>query len=121
MNHVSQQNVISTPSRDGAPMDEGGQRALSRAESNLSGRPYRSASASFEVLTPYVDPINRKWKRWVEDAGLAWGQLTEDDLLELEMRRKTLGALVRARYALSADETDKQVTSFIEDHQICAL
>ena len=121
MNHVSQQNVISTPARDGARMDEVGQPAVPRPESNLSERPYKSASGSFDVLTPYIDPINRKWKRWVEDAGLAWGQLTEDDLLELETRRKTLGALVRARYAISADEADKQVTSFIEDHQACAL
>ena len=121
MNHVSQQNVISTPARDGARIDEAGPLALPRAEANLSDRPYKSASASFDVLTPYIDPINRKWKRWVEDAGLAWGQLTEDDLHELETRRKTLGALVRARYALSADEAEKQVTSFIADHQTCAL
>ncbi len=121
MNHVSQQNVISTPARDGARMDDAGPPALPRTESTLSDRPYKSASASFDVLAPYIDPINRKWKRWVQDAGLAWGLLTEDDLLELETRQKTLAALVRARYALSAAEADTQVTSFIEDHQACAL
>lgn len=118
MNHVSQQNVISAPPR-GSRRDEAG--LLPRTDSYLSDRPYKSASATFDVLVPYIDPINRKWKRWVEDAGLAWGQLTDDDLLELETRQKTLGALVRARYALSADEADKQVTRFIEDHQACAL
>lgn len=121
MNHVSQQNVISDPSRDGARAEEAGQPVLPRSEIVVSDRPYKSASASFDVLTPYIDPVNGKWKRWVEDAGLAWGQLTEDDLLELETRRKTLGALVRFRYALSADEAEKQVMSFIEDHQACPL
>ncbi len=121
MNHVSQQNVIANPVRDVSRIDEAGLPPLPLTESNLSDRPYKSASASFDVLTPYIDPINRKWKRWVADAGIAWGQLTDDDLLELETRRKTLGALVRARYALSADEAEKQVTSFIEDHQMCAL
>lgn len=121
MNHVTQHNVISGPIRGTALNDEFGAGVSARPELSIPTRPYRSGSASFDRLTAQARPAGRTWQRWVEDAGRVWRQLTEDDLVELENRRKTLGALVRTRYSLSAQEADKQVTQFIEDHQLCAL
>lgn len=121
MNHVTQHNVISGPIRGTALIDEFGAGVAARSELNIPTRPYRSGSAASDRLTSQAKPVGREWQRWVDDAGRMWRQLTEEDLQELESRRKTLGALVRTRYSLSADEADKQVTRFIEDHQLCAL
>ncbi len=121
MSQSSPYNVIRNPARDGTKTDETASHALATSELNLSARPYKSVASSFDVLVPYINPVNSKWKRWVDDAALVWSRLTEDDLLELATRRRTLGTLVRARYRLSAHEADRQVTSFIEDHRYCAL
>ncbi len=121
MSQSSPYHVINDSGRGSSRADETASPALAASELDLSARPYKSASASFDVLVPYINPVNSKWKRWVDDAGLVWGRLTEDDLLELESRRQTLWALVQARYRLSAHEADRQVTSFIEDHRYCAL
>lgn len=62
-----------------------------------------------------------KWTKEVEDAGLVWRLLTEDDLSSIESHEKTLQELLQARYALSAAELDAQIIGFIKDHQTSPL
>jgi len=120
MNHVGQHNVIGEPARASVSGDEG--LSLDGILIDLSGRSYRSALAdsTIQAKAP-VNTAKAKWKKWVEDAGQVWTRLTEDDLAALAGHRQTLTQLVKTRYRLSMLEADRQVTSFIEDHQLCAL
>jgi uncharacterized protein YjbJ (UPF0337 family) len=64
-----------------------------------------------------VDELKGKWKQQVGAAKVAWGKLTEDELLKAEGRHEKLAGLVQERYAITRDEADKQVKSFFEKYK----
>jgi uncharacterized protein YjbJ (UPF0337 family) len=64
-----------------------------------------------------VDELKGKWKQRVGAAKIAWGKLTEDELLKVEGRQEKLAGLVQERYAITRDEADKQVKSFFEKYK----
>ena len=66
---------------------------------------------------PSVDEVKGKWKQQVGAAKIAWGKLTEDELLKLEGHEQKLAGLVQERYAITRDEADKQVKSFFEKYK----
>ena len=45
---------------------------------------------------------------------MAWGKLTEDELLQSEGHAEKLAGLVQERYAITHDEAEKQVKSFFD-------
>jgi uncharacterized protein YjbJ (UPF0337 family) len=65
-------------------------------------------------ILPSVDEIKGKWKQHVGAAKIAWGKLTEDELLKAEGHQERLTGLVQERYAITRDEADRQVKSFFE-------
>jgi uncharacterized protein YjbJ (UPF0337 family) len=65
---------------------------------------------------PSADEIKGKWKQHVGDAKIAWGKLTEDEILKSEGRAQKLTGLIQERYAITRDEADKQVKKFFETH-----
>ncbi|MDP9141322.1 MAG: CsbD family protein [Pseudomonadota bacterium] len=66
------------------------------------------------MSAPSVDALKGKWKQQVGSAKIAWGKLTEDELLKSEGHTQKLAGLVQERYAVSRDEADKQVKSFFD-------
>jgi uncharacterized protein YjbJ (UPF0337 family) len=64
-----------------------------------------------------VDEIKGKWKQQVGAAKIAWGKLTEDELLKAEGRQEKLAGLVQERYGITRDAADKQVRSFLEKYK----
>jgi len=62
---------------------------------------------------PSVDEMKGKWKQQVGAAKIAWGKLTEDELLKSEGQHQKLAGLVQERYAITRDEAEKQVKQFI--------
>lgn len=68
---------------------------------------------------PSADEIKGKWKQQVGAAKIAWGKLTEDELLTSEGHEQKLIGLIQERYAITRDEADKQVKSFIEKNKHC--
>lgn len=54
------------------------------------------------------------WKGQVGAARVAWGRLTEEELLKTDGDHQKLAGLVQDRYAVSRDEADRQVKSFFE-------
>ena len=66
---------------------------------------------------PSADEVKGKWKQQVGAAKIAWGKLTEDELLKLEGQEQKLTGLVQERYALTRDEADKQVKAFFEKNK----
>lgn len=67
---------------------------------------------------PSVDEVKGIWKQQVGAAKIAWGKLTEDELLKLEGHHQKLIGLVQERYAISRDEADKQVKNFFEKNKV---
>ncbi len=65
---------------------------------------------------PSADEIKGKWKQQVGSAKIAWGKLTDDELLKSEGREEKLVGLVQERYAITRDEADKQVKKFFAKH-----
>lgn len=63
---------------------------------------------------PSADEVKGKWKQQVGAAKVAWGKLTEDELLKVEGHEQKLAGLVQERYAVTRDEADKQVKSFFD-------
>jgi uncharacterized protein YjbJ (UPF0337 family) len=63
---------------------------------------------------PSADELKGKWKQQVGAAKLAWGKLTEDEILQSEGRAEKLVGLVQERYAITRDEADKQVSKFFD-------
>lgn len=69
---------------------------------------------------PSVDEVKGIWKQRVGAAKIAWGKLTEDELLRLEGHEQKLAGLVQERYALTRDEADKQVKAFFDKFKAAA-
>ena len=63
---------------------------------------------------PSVEEVKGKWKQQVGAAKIAWGKLTEDELLKAEGHTQKLAGLVQERYAVSKDEAEKQVKNFFD-------
>lgn len=63
-----------------------------------------------------VDEIKGKWKQQTGAAKIAWGKLTDDELLKTEGHAEKLAGLVQERYAVSRDDADSQVKDFFDKH-----
>ncbi len=61
-----------------------------------------------------LDEIKGVWKQQVGAAKIAWGKLTEDELLQVQGRRDRLAGLVQERYGLARADADRQVKEFFE-------
>lgn len=65
---------------------------------------------------PSPDELKGKWQQQVGNAKIAWGQLTDDEILKTEGQTQKLVGLVQERYAVTRDEADKQVKSFFKKY-----
>jgi uncharacterized protein YjbJ (UPF0337 family) len=67
---------------------------------------------------PSADEIKGKWKQHVGDVKVAWGKLTDDEILESEGHNQKLAGLVQERYAITREEAEKQVNGFLDKLKI---
>ncbi|WP_353115380.1 CsbD family protein [Nitratidesulfovibrio sp.] len=63
---------------------------------------------------PGMDEIKAKWQQQIGAAKVAWGELTDDELLQSEGHAQKLAGLVQERYAISREEAEKQVQRFLD-------
>jgi uncharacterized protein YjbJ (UPF0337 family) len=71
--------------------------------------------------TPSVlESTAARWKQQLSAAMLAWGQLTEVELMKLEGQGAKLTALIQERYAITKVEAARQVKAFFAKHQSCS-
>lgn len=61
---------------------------------------------------PSVDALKGKWQQYIGAAKVAWGKLTEDELLKTEGRVQELAGLIQEHYAITRDEALLQVKRF---------
>jgi len=71
------------------------------------------------ISPPSPDAIAGKWKQQIGAAKLAWGQLTHDELMKLDGQATKLTGLIQERYAVTRDEAEKQVKTFLKNHEFC--
>ncbi|MEO4045913.1 CsbD family protein [Pseudomonas sp. CAU 1711] len=67
---------------------------------------------------PSTGTLKGLWRQQVGAAKITWGKLTEDELLQSEGQAQKLAGLLQQRYAMTRDEAEKQVKSFLERNQL---
>ncbi len=63
---------------------------------------------------PNSDELKGQWKQQVGAAKVAWGKLTEDELLQSEGHAEKLAGLVQERYGIVRGEAEEQVKAFLD-------
>jgi uncharacterized protein YjbJ (UPF0337 family) len=63
---------------------------------------------------PNSDQIKGEWKQQVGAAKIAWGKLTDDELLKSEGHAEKLAGLVQERYGIVRGEAEEQVKAFLD-------
>lgn len=61
---------------------------------------------------PSAGEIKGEWKQQVGAAKIAWGNLTDDELLKVEGQEQKLAGLIQERYAITRNEALAQVKAF---------
>lgn len=97
------------PGSPDADVKEPGAMPPPRADGNPD-----SMSRQQSQAMPSVDEVKGKWKQQVGAAKIAWGKLTEDELLKSEGHTQKLAGLVQECYAVTRDEADKQIKNFFD-------
>lgn len=60
------------------------------------------------------DQIKGEWKQQVGAAKVAWGKLTDDELLQTEGHADKLAGLVQERYGVVRADAEAQVKTFLD-------
>jgi uncharacterized protein YjbJ (UPF0337 family) len=66
---------------------------------------------------PSSTELKGRWKQRIGAARIAWGKLTEDELLKVEGHEQKLSGLIQQRYAITRDEALRQVKAFFYKHR----
>jgi len=85
-----------------------------QAEPSPTPKPAPSPATSIAdpVALAGRDRMKARWKQSLGAAKLAWGKLTDDELLQLEGRADKLAGLVQERYVITRDAAVQQVKRF---------
>jgi len=85
--------------------------------------PVRAAKGDDDLMSkqqqqamPSSDAIKGKWQQQLGAAKIAWGKLTDDELLKSEGHEQKLAGLIQERYATTREEAEKRVKSFFAKH-----
>ncbi len=66
------------------------------------------------MTLPNSDQVKGEWKQQVGAAKVAWGKLTDDELLKSEGHAEKLAGLVQERYGIVRADADAQVKAFLD-------
>lgn len=101
---------------------------MKKSDMQSSNSVRTSTIAGINVVTPALKDIDDKahsmrvqklsgqWKQHVGSAKVAWGKLTQDQLLQTEGQYQKLVGLVQEKYAVTKMDADKQVRAFMDKH-----
>jgi len=67
---------------------------------------------------PSTDEIKGRWAQHIGAAKVAWGELTEDEILKTDGHLQKLSGMVQERYAITRDAADQQVKNFFKKHKV---
>lgn len=60
------------------------------------------------------DQLKGKWKQATGSARANWGELTDDELTQIDGNREKLVGKIQEKYGIARDEAEKQVDSWAE-------
>jgi uncharacterized protein YjbJ (UPF0337 family) len=60
------------------------------------------------------DQIAGKWKEVSGEAKKRWGDLTDDELLEIEGNRDILAGKIQQRYGIAKEEANRQIDEWAD-------
>lgn len=66
------------------------------------------------------DIIKGNWKQMTGEIKSNWGDLTDDEVQEVEGDRNKLAGLIQERYGMAKDEAEKQIDAFIAKQKSAA-
>ncbi len=69
-------------------------------------------------MTMNWDSILGKWKQYSGEAKKQWGQLTDDELMEINGNREILAGKIQERYGIAKDEANQQIDKWASDLKI---
>lgn len=55
------------------------------------------------------DQISGKWKQFSGEIKKQWGQLTDDELMEINGRRDILAGKIQEKYGIAKEAANKQI------------
>lgn len=61
------------------------------------------------------DIIQGKWKQLKGDTKVKWGQLTDDELDQIDGNKDRLAGKLQEKYGWSKDEADKEINDYYHD------
>jgi uncharacterized protein YjbJ (UPF0337 family) len=59
------------------------------------------------------DRVQGKWKEFRGDVRTRWGQLTDDDVEQVEGRRDKLVGRLQQRYGLAREDAERQIDEWL--------
>ena len=62
------------------------------------------------------DEVQGNWKQFTGKVKEKWGQLTDDDLTQINGRRDQLEGKIQERYGYGKDQAKKEVDEFLTKH-----
>jgi uncharacterized protein YjbJ (UPF0337 family) len=66
------------------------------------------------------DVIKGNWKQMTGAIKSQWGELTDDEIDQLDGERERLAGLIQERYGMAKDEAEKEIDSFISKQKSAA-
>ncbi|MEO9780977.1 MAG: CsbD family protein [Sedimentitalea sp.] len=62
------------------------------------------------------DQVEGKWKEMSGSIKAKWGDLTDDELAEMDGNREALEGKLQAKYGKSKEEAQREVDDFLTEH-----
>lgn len=62
------------------------------------------------------DQIEGKWKEFTGNVKAKWGDLTDDDLAEVDGNREALEGKIQAKYGKTKEQAKHEVDKFLDEH-----
>ena len=62
------------------------------------------------------DQVEGKWKQFTGAAQAKWGELTGDELDEIEGNRERLEGKIQEKYGIEKEEARRQVDEWLDSH-----
>lgn len=62
------------------------------------------------------DQVQGKWKEMTGNVKAKWGDLTDDEITEIDGNREALEGKIQAKYGKTKEQVKDEVDAFLKDH-----
>jgi len=79
-----------------------------------------ASGAQINMSLLSTNDTKSRWQQQVGAAEKTWGKFTEDELIKLDGHEQKLVGLIQERYAVTHENAEQQVKSFLDKHKSCS-